>query len=960
MGSSGELSVQLGVDTGQAPSAQIQPTQIEPAKGAVSYSGEEILNFTKRLFVEVMNEMCTEITKEAMDKVHYDLRLSTEITNTIHEDTISEFIKETADSVLTEELDRKRIVEENAVIRERVLRTINDDFTEEFISLECTRIVEEVIREVRLELLELARERVSKEICQSLIEEKISNELEEIAEEVFQEAKAERDAKLQLLAGYVKRSRTAKYFKRWFKAFRASVHLKELLGSFPPGPPMLNIDNQLQHLVGHRKRDIAMAVLRSDAHEREIHDAIKKRQTDVEYSRKEACRPLDVPLLLADSMRCQPDAQRLVPSSPVYWKLILSLPEVRDGLEFAASDDDNGLGVCYIIKEKFKRGLYPVSDNIPQGLKRKIDLLALYGAEVRGIPLQKRLLKICTKACYGVLTNTEVREAMDTRQFFGSCAVIFVVDGKELKSNPEAPREAHIRLRRVLESKPPEPRLPVAVIAIDNDEHSSTEGDVLSLLGVQQLRTDGLISEYKLSTVSSLPGHRDDLSPKLCSAVSWLGSHMARCSLPRADNIVNFIENGLQRFFTTPLAEDVFVRRQAKLEQQCPEAIVELYNSALEHLGAVASSRSLQNMSWPIKEFSDKENREHADIPDVTWNSYENLQRMNSLIISLKLPPPPPAAVEGTWESERNLCLKYVRSLSPNTASLLNRVRWVLSRTHRALNGIDLPLASPWLSASQVPWPLVLEACVNFRLTPLHSDPGVEEQDVYFLPEELDAFYPPSLWTQSVNLSKEEAAKAKGESSLGLSKPRKTRDTVLHESFMDMEQQFHEITGSSPSLAIPSVEFTPSVTSSYISIPSVTPLLVTPALVPPIPLASSVDIESPSSSSRSEIRIMSKQLKSAVDQAKTKSKRFEELLKNALSEGESPRALGESSWRKRKAQSLGESKKSPKFLEGMNLPDFDVSFGSLKESLRHFNETLKSQRRSDKFTERRLREYLDS
>ena len=58
----------------------------------------------------------------------------------------------------------------------------------------------------------------------------------------------------------------------------------------------------------------------------------------------------------------------------------------------------------------------------------------------------------------------------------------------------------------------------------------------------------------------------------------------------------------------------------------------------------------------------------------------------------------------------------------------------------------------------------MLEACVNFRLTPLHSDPGVEEQDVYFLPEELDAFYPPSLWTQSVNLSKEEAAKAKSES----------------------------------------------------------------------------------------------------------------------------------------------------------------------------------------------------
>ena len=69
-------------------------------------------------------------------------------------------------------------------------------------------------REVRLELLKLARERISQEICQSLIEEKISAEVEKIAEEVLQEAKAERDAKLQLLAGYVIKSRTAKYFER--------------------------------------------------------------------------------------------------------------------------------------------------------------------------------------------------------------------------------------------------------------------------------------------------------------------------------------------------------------------------------------------------------------------------------------------------------------------------------------------------------------------------------------------------------------------------------------------------------------------------------------------------------------------------------------------------------------------------------------------------------------------------
>jgi len=36
--------------------------------------------------------------------------------------------------------------------------------------------------------------------------------------------------------------------------------------------------------------------------------------------------------------------------------------------------------------------------------------------------------------------------------------------------------------------------------------------------------------------------------------------------------------------------------------------------------------------------------------------------------------------------------------------------------------------------------------------------------------------------------------------------------------------------------------------------------------------------------------------------------RFEELLKSVLGDGDNPRVMGQSAWRKRKAQSLGESK----------------------------------------------------
>lgn len=47
-----------------------------------------------------------------------------------------------------------------------------------------------------------------------------------------------------------------------------------------------------------------------------------------------------------------------------------------------------------------------------------------------------------------------------------------------------------------------------------------------------------------------------------------------------------------------------------------------------------------------------------AGLPDVNWNSHENLQRLYSIITALKLPPPPPAAVDGkTYSHHCSLCI---------------------------------------------------------------------------------------------------------------------------------------------------------------------------------------------------------------------------------------------------------------------------------------------------------------
>ena len=108
---------------------------------------------------------------------------------------------------------------------------------------------------------------------------------------------------------------------------------------------------------------------------------------------------------------------------------------------------------------------------------------------------------------------------------------------------------------------------------------------------------------------------------------------------------------------------------------QCPEAVISLYNSAIEHLATVASSESLSHVSWPITEFRSSDNKGAvstvisiayyheikyqchclSDLPKYEWNSDANLSSLSSVILSLCLPLPPPGAEDGKDIAMMNL-----------------------------------------------------------------------------------------------------------------------------------------------------------------------------------------------------------------------------------------------------------------------------------------------------------------
>ncbi|EDO31534.1 predicted protein [Nematostella vectensis] len=247
------------------------------------------------------------------------------------------------------------------------------------------------------------------------------------------------------------------------------------------------------------------------------------------------------------------------------------------------------------------------------------------------------------------------------------------------------------------------------------------------------------------------------------------------------------------------------MRKKAGLGEQCPEPVVSLYNATVNHLAAVVSSPGLGHVSWPAPEFTADHS---ADSPSLEWNSPSHLATLRDYVTDLMLPDPPPGADDGTWESECALCLEYVKTIPSCTCGLVMRIRNILNRKLRSMQAIDFLSSSRQLSASEVPWTQVIEACISTVVTLLHSNPVLSETSVFYLPTELALFEQPLDWRDCVGSSKQDRCKELYKSSLQTASPAK-RESMLHQSVMSVDQEMHSIcekslvSALSPVLTIP-------------------------------------------------------------------------------------------------------------------------------------------------------------
>lgn len=80
----------------------------------------------------------------------------------------------------------------------------------------------------------------------------------------------------------------------------------------------------------------------------------------------------------------------------------------------------------------------------------------------------------------------------------------------------------------------------------------------------------------------------------------------------------------------------------------------------------------------------------------------------------------------------------------------------MLQHKRLSLQAVDFLSSTPQLTAAQVPWTQVLEACVSSAMMTLYSNPVLSKVEVFYLQREFDEFVQPEIWKEAVLSSKQE------------------------------------------------------------------------------------------------------------------------------------------------------------------------------------------------------------
>ncbi|XP_036370036.1 germinal-center associated nuclear protein isoform X2 [Octopus sinensis] len=696
------------------------------------------------------------------------------------------------------EEEQKRVAAEEEQRRKSLAEEVTEQMLEELVLTEVHSVVSQQMSDIEKEL----HDRLVKECCQRATEE-IMNEV--VSELCMTEGHAfyRNDIELRLetlrKAEYcVRLYKMNKILECWKQRQLQRQHERDMT-MFPSWPSLAPLDKQLKTLCGKEHEGVVgdtlvMGISRIAHLSMETPVAINRRDDYLPLAltlchmrrhliQQKAWYPLDLAATVGPSLLSSSSYDTQIcsgqNSGSLYWKLLMSLPELDE------QQTDNAtmysLELSDWLKAKLSKGAKPQPD------VDNMSILSLYKCHLEGssIGRQQRdtMLHFCLREVTGSLTPDLIQHIESKRLFCGTSGLLFVLPLLSKDDDKEKYwLDAQIRLSTLLQAKPQQPSLPVAVLVPHDETEPGSPPSLEQLLlklDLSCLINQELVSSIELFTLpfrcqeeSGFDVETVAVETMLSNCLRWLATHLP--SQPNLDKkyLKDFLEDFLASQFYGPLLYNRGLRSAEGYLQQPPDVIIDFYNSILRHLIDCVTDSLLTSYSWPITEFVDATaQRSHDnDLPPIHWNSPEHLLFVRDTLRSLTLPPF--AFGDDTsekWSQAEQDVWSYIRSVTlersgKSAVDLVSRVRHHIHQVEKQFDEVcrlKYGVSNCTPTYVNMPWVDIILDCVNHCLTTVSClDPKstdtvrATELCVLYEKEKLHSYQPPQSWSEAAIVEK--------------------------------------------------------------------------------------------------------------------------------------------------------------------------------------------------------------
>ncbi|XP_076100154.1 germinal-center associated nuclear protein-like isoform X3 [Mytilus galloprovincialis] len=740
---------------------EVKP-EIKPDSGPqkLQYTNDDVKDLAKHLFWEVIGDMAKEVSEDLIQGALMISNGTQDVCDIIVEEVVTEYVGSLSQSYHTEvtllkqKKDKETMIQSSAVHFTSVI--IKDVVDQEVLNLATAEI-----REVKAQLKREQIDRGAIEISDELVDLVMNEMCEELAEEVYQKDVVERLEELDDICHCIELERAGRFLQRWKKEYLARIKLKRSMLDFPPAVAMDNSYDTVQKLIPERQNDVCdnngfyvnkLAKLKIDTPERDLTNrwAVDLMLSAHELYRKichlKSWQPLDIATTAGSQLQKH---FKICKSRTFYWKLILSLPDLR--LCGGHEEKDVGGLLEKWLRSKFTKGKDETSSD------KDKDMLSLYRTEIQYSHSSiVKDLGVCIKAVKD--------EELGHSDLLGTNGIIFVLPpGVTDDLSAEYWDDARSRLQTLLQLKPLYPPVPLVImipllISDDLDDLVYTGLDLPSFTDEEFVSTIYLRPVDLQDYGRSLDVTQPELNQELQECVQFLAEAYPPQPDIKVRYLKDFIDDYILKKFFSPVLQNLKQRKQNGFLHQMPEQMVILFNHVISHMTKVLASETLKDQSWPVAEFFSTKSPTLC-IPASHWNTEDHLYCIEQLTESLQLPWFLNDDFEkDDWSEICEVLWIYIDKVIDDHSGqakidLSSKIRLILKNTERDFEDLCYLLEKETRcepSHENIPWTDVISACIDYKLTVTQfNDTQLNDKFellAVYMKKELDDYRPPDSW----------------------------------------------------------------------------------------------------------------------------------------------------------------------------------------------------------------------